>query len=420
MDMNKKEFEADRSPPSSIREYVEDIVWSCALSPGSDKVLEPGQSIDDLLKQVYRHIEAQALRQFKSNELWAIRAWTYENILQDSVAKAAATADDALLDQLISPIAEWQKTEFDPLEDFRRRLLFSGRKDAYVRECLRPAAWFVGKYGKKQRYTQTEILEFLDYLDKRYTRDGTPGRQRSTYVTRLTEFRRFLTCLPEDEATGRKQGIPFSVPSYPLECHAPAFTSEEIEQLIYAAVMDEKPEIVLRLCVASIYGTRLGELANLSSHHIDLERDTIAIPTEKKGERKPQPLPEDLLTLFHIPLEPRKAESLLRDLKRICRKAKVHWPHHGGYHAIRRSVVSGLWNDTDLKEIAIRRFMRWNLGGQGGGGVMPRYVRTPIEQTDREVLSKHPFLPMWRRMIEFLPYLPRYNSYLRYYHIPPF
>jgi len=83
-------------------------------------------------------------------------------------------------------------------------------------------------------------------------------------------------------------------------------------------------------------------------------------------------------------------------------------PSRGGLHSIRRSVVTALYSNTDLKEISIRRFMRWSLGGRDLG-VMPRYVKTPAEVTDIEVLNKHPYVPMWKDMIAFIPYLPQYN-----------
>ena len=40
---------------------------------------------------------------------------------------------------------------------------------------------------------------------------------------------------------------------------------------------------------------------------------------------------------------------------------------------------------------------------------MLRYVKTPPEVTDTEVLSKHPYLPMWKTMVQVLPYLPQYT-----------
>jgi hypothetical protein len=139
---------------------------------------------------------------------------------------------------------------------------------------------------------------------------------------------------------------------------------------------------------------------------------SIDIPTEKKGSRVPQPLPKELLCLFSIPLKPKKTYLIQRDLKRICRKAAVFMPHRGGIHSIRRSVVTALYPNTDLKELSIRRFMRWSLGR--GLGVMPRYVKTPTKVTDSEVLAKHPYVSMWRDYVEFLPYLPQYQPYLQF------
>ena len=83
-------------------------------------------------------------------------------------------------------------------------------------------------------------------------------------------------------------------------------------------------------------------------------------------------------------------------------------PRWGGTHSIRRSLVTALYSNTDLKEISIRRFMRWSLGGRDLG-VLPRYVKVPADVTDIEVLSKHPYVPMWKTMLQFIPYLPQYD-----------
>ena len=136
---------------------------------------------------------------------------------------------------------------------------------------------------------------------------------------------------------------------------------------------------------------------------------TILIPTEKKGMRVPQPIPTELLPLFAIPLEPMKVKTIYAQLKRLCKKAGVTIPPRTGIHSIRRSVVTVLFERTALKELAIRRFLRWAEGGFGMG-VMPSYVRTPKQVTDAQVIAEHPYVSMWKEMIAFLPYLPQYNS----------
>lgn len=83
-----------------------------------------------------------------------------------------------------------------------------------------------------------------------------------------------------------------------------------------------------------------------------------------------------------------------------------------GIHSIRRSVVTSLYSNTDLKELSVRRFLRWSEGGHGMG-VMPRYVKTSTEVTDTEVLSKHPFVKMWKDYAMLLPYLPQHQPFVK-------
>ena len=70
--------------------------------------------------------------------------------------------------------------------------------------------------------------------------------------------------------------------------------------------------------------------------------------------------------------------------------------HCIGVHATRRSVVTELFRVENLKEISIRRFMRRGLGT--GLGVLPRYVKVPVETTGIEVLEKHPYVKVWEEL----------------------
>ena len=396
---NRTDFELDQSPPRSLRDLViEQLDYT--QQDGKTVAVE---SVDELLTRIYKHIEAEAIKRFKSNELWAIKAWTYENILQDATAKEAALTDENLLDEIISPLSEWQRGEFDPIMNFRRQLELSERTAGTIKEYMRVAHKLVGKYGKKRSYAQDELLEFLHDEHSRYS--------QSTYITRVRILKSFLDSLPEDDR-GRRPQLPIKkIPAYPKEFNTPCFTPEEIDKLIYWAVLESKPDIVLRLAIATIYGTRVGELAHLSSENINLDHQnsTIMIPTEKKGMRVPQPIPTELLPLFSIPLKPMKDSAIQRQLKRLCKKAGVDILPRTGIHSIRRSVATVLYSNTDVKELSIRRFLRWAEGGYGMG-VMPRYIKTPVSVTDAKVITKHPYVAMWKQMMAFLPYLPQYNS----------
>lgn len=399
--MNRQDLTPDQSPPRSIADIVlEQLSYAESNGKIQSQLAEDG--VNELLHRIYQHIEAEAIKRFKSNQLWAIKAWAYENILQDSVAKEAAVADEALLEELVSPIADWQKGEFDPIENFRQTLTLSERAPGYIKECMRIAHKLVGKYGKKRSYSQAELLEFLNEEHGRYA--------TSTYVTRVHQLKSFLDSLPEDDR-GRRPQLPIrKVPSYPKEFNSPTFTREEVDRLIYWAVMDSRPDIALRLAIATIYGTRVGELASLSSKNINLDHgsSTIKIETQKKGLRVAQPIPVELVPLFSIPLRPLKNQTIQAQLRRLCKKAGVRMPRGTGVHSIRRSVVTVLHSDTDLKELVIRRFLRWSESY--GMGVMPRYIRTPLSVSDAEVISKHPYVAMWKQMMAFLPYLPQYDS----------
>ncbi|MGB5925037.1 MAG: hypothetical protein WBH01_02960 [Dehalococcoidia bacterium] len=169
--------------------------------------------------------------------------------------------------------------------------------------------------------------------------------------------------------------------------------------------------MALRVCVASLYGARVGELAKLTSQHINLDHrnPTITIPTEKKGRRVPQPIPSELLPLFSIPLQPMKSQRIQERLRRLCKRAGVPIRPRTSIHSIRRSVATALFEDEDLKELWVYRFLRW--AEQGAGlGVMPRYIRTPISETDAKVISKHPYVKTWKDMMEMLEHLEHFRS----------
>ena len=248
----KADFEPDISPPRSIRELV---IEQLDYTQRDGKTV-PINSVEELLQRVYKHIEQEAIKRFKSNKLWAVRTWTYENILQDSAAKGAAATDESLLDEMVSEFAEWQlhRAGYDPLKNFRRKLELSERTSGTIKECIRVAHKLVSMYGRKSVYTSEELLEFMDDEHKHYG--------RNTYITRLHILKSFLDSLPGDDR-GRRLKLPIAkTPAYHQKgLKQPYFIPEEIDKLIYWAVLESKPEFVLRLAIATIYGTRVGELA---------------------------------------------------------------------------------------------------------------------------------------------------------------
>ncbi len=188
---------------------------------------------------------------------------------------------------------------------------------------------------------------------------------------------------------------------------APIFSNEDIELLVWTTAFKNTPyNIVVRLIVATIYGARISELSELSSNniHLDGSNSTIFIRTKKGGRKKPQPIPESLVPLFNVPISPMSTDRLHRCLRRLCKQAKVKLPERGGFHCIRRRVATIL-TEIEHSEISIHDFMRWAKPRQFS--MLSRYRQTSVEETDKAILEKHPFVKLWE---EIIPYLLSYNT----------
>jgi hypothetical protein len=61
-----------------------------------------------------------------------------------------------------------------------------------------------------------------------------------------------------------------------------------------------------------------------------------------------------------------------------------------------------------LKDLWVFRFLRWTEAALGLV-VAPRYVATPVSETDTQVIRRHLYAKMWRDMM-FLPYLEQHNA----------
>lgn len=118
------------------------------------------------------------------------------------------------------PVEDWQNDpdNFDPIQYFRLKLETSRKRPEYIKSVIVTARWFVRDYGRKRRYSESDILHFLRILADHYTKEDEKGKvivkgiDTATYVTRLNQLKRFLDSLPEDEVTGRRQTIPFELP----------------------------------------------------------------------------------------------------------------------------------------------------------------------------------------------------------------
>ena len=105
------------------------------------------------------------------------------------------------------------------------------------------------------------------------------------------------------------------------------------------------------------------------------------------------------MALFDVSVDKITESRLRREFSKLCRKAGVHLPYRGGFHCVRRRVVTSLY-EAKVGELALRTFVRWSLGR--GLGVMPSYVKIPTEQLDHEVLAVHPFVAIWEQAAPYI------------------
>jgi len=351
--------------------------------------------VQEMVSTICQYIEKEALRVYNSNQPWALKAWLYSYLSEDAVKGQDA---EALAEALVSPVIEWQERDFDPISHYRDILDIEGLRPRTKETYLSTACRMVVKLGRKTHYTSDEIIEYLKWARKHYPPNT------SSYQHECMRVRRFLRSLP-----GNKDGeLPMKMPKPPTSYYQPTINDQDVESLIWAcATLEDVPaEMVVRLAVATTYGGRLGELVTLSSEdlRIDGNKSSLFLQTLKGGQRKPQPIPESLIPLFDIPLTPMQREKLNKAFKRLCRRAGVILPPKGGFHSIRRRVVTTV-AEVEHSDLNVHGFMRWSVPRQFS--MLARYKQTPTDVTDKEILDKHPYVKLWE---EASPYILEHNS----------
>ena len=194
------------------------------------------------------------------------------------------------------------------------------------------------------------------------------------------------------------------------EMYQPMFSDEEIEELIVTTIIDLIPASwIVRLAAATIFGCRVSELEDIRIH-LDGQNSSIYVLTRKSGIRKHQPIPRTLVPIFALGTEPMKGWKLQYILKSICKKAEIELPEEAGWHAIRRRVVTAIYERTDAKDLPIINYFRWSTK-QRHLSQLPTYVHFNTEESDRRILAQHPFVPMWEGVVPYLmKYHPEYSQ----------
>ena len=411
--------------PASLKDIVRDeLIASNYDDFRRHKEVKPitDETVDELMKRVYGHIEKQALELYHSSEPWALRQWALANILKDEVVNETS---NQIAHELISPVIEWQGESYDPVARYKQKLIADGKPEHSIAVLLMAVVRFVGRKGRKRSYSDEDIIEHISYLRQNgYIKKQldhktgqvvwkqVPYKPSSIYneVVRLKSFFQFLH--------GRNWSMPVKMPPMPdrEELCQPMLSDEEVEALIFSTVIDHVPaNWVVRLAASTLYGCRASELGDIESKyiHLDGEGSSIYICTRKKGIRKSQPIPQSLLPLFAVSVEPMKEWGIQYAFRSMCKKAEIELPPRAGWHSLRRRVVTDVYSKTTAKEMPIINYFRWSTK-QRHLSQLPTYVKVPTDVTDREILSQHPLVKTWETVVPYLVKLhPEYSSNLR-------
>lgn len=194
-------------------------------------------------------------------------------------------------------------------------------------------------------------------------------------------------------------------PEAPPGGTTPAFTREEVEQLIKNRELLSKGERFY-LAMATIYAPRRIELARIKKR--DIKGNTIYIDTAKKGEKRTHLIPDKIMPYIEA-YRPRQhnVSSLSAMFDRIYKKGLGKKKKGYGWHCFRTTLDTLLpiaLAKADKPLTLVGYFMRWSRRTTGArflgtpmGGV---YARPEIMSEDpffidREVFEVHPFLSLW-------------------------
>ena len=194
-------------------------------------------------------------------------------------------------------------------------------------------------------------------------------------------------------------------PEAPPGGTTPAFTREEVEQLIKNRELYSKGE-TFYLAVATIYAPRRIELARIKKRYI--KDNTIYIDTAKKGEKRTHLIPDQIMPYIEA-YHPREhnVSSLSAMFERICKKGLGEKKKGYGWHCFRTTLDTLLpiaLAKADKPLTLVGYFMRWSRKTTGAkflgtpmGGVYarPQILSEDPFFIDREVFEVHPFLPLW-------------------------
>jgi len=236
---------------------------------------------------------------------------------------------------------------------------------------------FLKAVGQKPAYQKQDLIGYVDSL----VRHGYKVRSISTMLAGVhamftaNDLRWPLTRqdlhlgLPEDDEGG------------------PTLSEGEVAAIVRGA-RRQQGLVATCCCLSTVYGLRPNETARAITAGLDGK--VLVIQTAKLGKKRTHQIPGGLagwLTCQPTPCSTSTLHRLFEALMRqYCREPRPH----EGWHAVRRALVTGLWN-RKLEEVSINKWFGWKHRQP----ISERYYRPDPALLDQEVYGKHPFLRLW-------------------------
>lgn len=196
-------------------------------------------------------------------------------------------------------------------------------------------------------------------------------------------------------------------PERPPETFSPAFTLDEVTQLIVNRDRYSDRERFY-LAISSIFGTRREELARVSRK--DIKGNTILIHTAKKGPERWHLIPDEIMPVITT-YRPKahEASSLSYIFQRICEKGLGERKKGYGWHSIRRTLDTLLLPALAREGLPLTfapEYLRWSKKTIGatflGSPMAGLYTHSEVLSggpfaVDRHIIAVHPLLHLWAK-----------------------
>lgn len=265
-------------------------------------------------------------------------------------------------------------------------LVARGKKLSTAKEWKAMVERLVEVAGEKDRYDRSDVIKYLAKLREL-------GHKQNTINKELRPLK--LLCQIQVWGEGDRSGFPkLTMPKVkPSDVMRTIFTREEVVKMI----VDGRAKLNMRelryLALATVYGLRREELANLSKD--DVNKDgTLRVRTVHGGPETVHLIPERLHD-YLVDFEPCSPDYMGTIFKRIMVKLGMYKGERFGWHSIRRSLATELLL-ADASGLNIVRFMRWSDASfKGEFGMLTIYAQKDQARIDSEIFKVHPFLEYW-------------------------